>query len=86
MLGDLFDGERLVGVGHDGLDDLGAGFEVARPVEGLGGGAVAAEVDVEVQLGLRFDRLRDLVFRTEVADVIPFFLSRILQLQIGRKS
>jgi len=61
VLGDLFDGQRRVGVGHDGADDLRAGLEVRGPVEQLGGSPIAAHRHVEAHLRLRLRRLGRLV-------------------------
>jgi hypothetical protein len=78
VLGDLFGGEGLVGVGHDGADGLGAGLEVRRPVEGLGGGAVSRQWSglrpSQLKRCLRFNGLGGLVRRAEVADVAFLFL------------
>jgi hypothetical protein len=74
VLGDLFNGQRLVGVRHDGLDHLRAGLEVARPVERFRRRSIAANVKVEIEFGLCFDRLGGLVLRAEVADMALLFL------------
>jgi hypothetical protein len=68
VAGDLLDGERPVGVVHDGVDGLRAVFEGGRPGERLGRGAVAAHVEVEVQRGLRLHLLGRLVRRARTFD------------------
>jgi hypothetical protein len=52
------------------------------PVEGLRGGAVAAHLDVQLQLGLRLDGLGGLVFGAEVADVPLLFLRPPLGVEV----
>ncbi len=61
VLGDLFGGERLIRMGHDGANGLGTGLQVTGPVERFRRRSIAAELDVEVEFGLRLDGLGGLV-------------------------
>ena len=78
VLGDLLGGQRLAGVGHDGADGLGARLEAGRPVQWFRRRSIAANVEIEVHLGLRFDGLGGLVRGAEVADVALLFLPAAL--------
>ena len=60
-MGNLLDGELRIRVGHSGHDYLSARFEVARPVERFRRRSIAADVKVEIEFGLRLDRLGGLV-------------------------
>ena len=65
MLGDLLDGEGLIGVRHDGADGLSPGLEAGRPVERLRRG-VEALFAVRVEL---LPEVADRVCMLQVGDL-----------------